>query len=138
MTATFATPLRMLYQIPGEITEDSNILATGLLWILCFVALMCRSTLTNVFSSGSHGSPQLSHELLGIESDFDDVVEQSEERSQWEGRHKQRDKPKLDDCWSATQRDIYHRSCSLSERDRVDCCTLSFAGSIHPRTVIIM
>lgn len=54
--------------------------------------------LTDVLSSGGHRSPQLGHKLLGVEPDFDDVVEQREERSQREGRHEERDEAKLDDC----------------------------------------
>ena len=59
--------------------------------------------LTNVFGPGGYRSPQLCHKLLGVEADLDDVVEQSEERCEREGRHKQSHKAKLDHCRTGRQ-----------------------------------
>ena len=54
-------------------------------------------TPTDVFGFGCNRPAQLHNKLLGIQANLDDVVEQSEERSQREGRHEQSHHPKLDD-----------------------------------------
>ena len=59
--------------------------------------LRVQHQLTNVFSSYGDWPAQLCHKLLGIQSDLDDIVEQSEERSERERSHEQGDEPKLDD-----------------------------------------
>lgn len=46
MTATFATPLRMLYQIPGDGAEHSNILAPGVFGYLDDGALAQHSPMS--------------------------------------------------------------------------------------------
>lgn len=66
---------------------------------------MCN-IFTNIFGSSCHWPSQLSHKLLGIQSYFNDVVEQSKERSQREGGHKQSNETKLDD-WT-------HRGTQMS------------------------
>lgn len=53
--------------------------------------------LTDVFSPHGDGPAQLGHKLLGVQSDLDDVVEESEERSERERGHEQRDETELDD-----------------------------------------
>lgn len=52
---------------------------------------------TDIFGLGSDRPAQLLHELLGIQANFDDVIQKSEERSQREGSHEESDHPKLDD-----------------------------------------
>lgn len=51
---------------------------------------------TDISGLGGHRSPELRGELPRIHPDFKDVVEQSQERSQREGGHKQSDEAKLD------------------------------------------
>lgn len=55
-------------------------------------------TLTYVGSSGRHGSPPLSDELVGVEANLDDVVEQSQQGSQRERRYEDGGEAKLEDC----------------------------------------
>lgn len=55
-------------------------------------------TLTYVGSSGRHGSPPLSDELVGVETNLDDVVEQSQQGSQRERRYEDGGEAKLEDC----------------------------------------
>lgn len=55
-------------------------------------------TLTYVGSSGGHGSPPLSDELVGVETNLDDVVEQSQQGSQRERRYEDGGEAKLEDC----------------------------------------
>lgn len=54
-------------------------------------------TPTDVFGFGCNRPAQLHNKLLGIQANLDDVVQQSEERSQREGGHEQSHHPKLDD-----------------------------------------
>lgn len=54
--------------------------------------------LTYVSGSGRHGSPPLSHKLVGVKTNLNDVVEQSQEWSQWEGRHENGGEAKLENC----------------------------------------
>lgn len=68
--------------------------------------------LTNVFGSGCHWSSQLGHKLFGIQSYFYDVVQQSEEGSEGERRHKQSHKAKLDDWWEERK----ESDCQLDTR----------------------
>lgn len=72
------------------------------------------STLTDVFRPGGHGPPQLGHKLLGVQPYFDDVVEQSEERSQREGRHEERDEAKLDDWDDNNTEDVQSLAGNVS------------------------
>lgn len=68
--------------------------------------MLPRHIPTDVFGSGRHRSAQLRHKFFGIESYFNDVVEQSKERSQGEGCHEQSHKTKLDD-WTLEGREEY-------------------------------
>lgn len=47
-------------------------------------------------SLGGHGTPELSGELPGVNSNLDNVVEQRQQRCQGEGGNKQRDEAELD------------------------------------------
>lgn len=53
--------------------------------------------LTDICGPGRHGSPPLGDELVGVETDLDDVVEQSQERSQRERSYKDGGEAKLED-----------------------------------------
>lgn len=134
MTATFATPLSMLYHIPVDIitqitcwileiktflfcSTEETILPEHLpqhfhkilLYYDTFMDFMSFTVCwipTNVFGSCCHWSSQLSHKFLSIKSYFDDVVEQSKERSQGEGCDEQRHKTKLDD-WMLNKTEEY-------------------------------
>lgn len=55
-------------------------------------------TRTYVSGSGRHRSPPLSDKLVGVKSNLNDVVEQSEERSQRERCYKDGGEAKLEDC----------------------------------------
>lgn len=55
-------------------------------------------TLTYVSGSGRHGSPPLGDKLVRIKANLNDVVEQSQERSQWECCYKDCGKAKLENC----------------------------------------
>lgn len=55
-------------------------------------------TLTYVSGSGGHGSPPLSDKLVGVKTNLNDVVEQSQERSQRERRYKDGGEAKLENC----------------------------------------
>ena len=44
------------------------------------------------------GAPPLRDELVGVDADLDDVVDQGEERRQWEGGHEDGDETVLDHC----------------------------------------
>lgn len=50
----------------------------------------------DVSGLGCHRSSELGGELPGVHPDLQDVVEQSQQGSQGEGRHKQSDETKLD------------------------------------------
>lgn len=54
---------------------------------------------TNAVSLCCHGTPELSGELPGVNSNLDNVVEQRQQRCQREGGDKQSDEAKLDH-WS--------------------------------------
>lgn len=69
--------------------------------------------LTDVFGAYGHRPAQLCDELLGVQSDLDDIVEQSEEGGEWERGHKQRHKAELDD-W---QRNKGHKPLRLDQRN---------------------
>lgn len=52
----------------------------------------------NAVGLGCHGASELSGELPGVNSDFNDVVEKSQKRCQGEGSHKKCDETELDHC----------------------------------------
>lgn len=99
-------------------------------------------TLTYVGSSGRHGSPPLSDELVGVETNLDDVIEQSQQGSQRERRYEDGGEAKLEDCGGERRRldEIQRTSPSKSwhaVRLQAYCCTSTkslfypFPG-IHP------
>lgn len=51
---------------------------------------------TDAVGLGRHGTPELSGELPGVNSNLDNVVEQRQQRCQREGGDKQSDEAKLD------------------------------------------
>ena len=53
--------------------------------------------LTDVLCSGCHRPPELTYKLLGVQSDLNDVVEQSQQGSQRERCHKDGGEAKLQD-----------------------------------------
>ena len=55
-------------------------------------------TLTYVSGAGRHGSPPLSDKLVGVKTNLNDVVEQSQERSQREGCYEDGGEAKLENC----------------------------------------
>ena len=55
-------------------------------------------TLTYVSGSCRHGSPPLSDKLVGVKTNLNDVVEQSQERSQRERCYEYGSEAKLEDC----------------------------------------
>lgn len=56
-----------------------------------------QQTPTNVFGFGCDGPAQLHDKLLGVQADLDDVIQESEERSQREGGHEKSHHSELDD-----------------------------------------
>lgn len=97
----------------GTFTAPSHQELIVLCYCCVFSCILCpfiRATVcwipTNVFGSCRHWSSQLRHKFLGIESYFNDVVEQSKERSQGEGCHEQCHKTKLDD-WTLKKTEEY-------------------------------
>lgn len=81
------------------------------------------SQLTYVFGAHGHRSAQLCDKLLGIQSDLDDVVEQSEEWGEWERGHKQGHKPELDD---------WHKKKTKKQQNQKNV-QLVLAGSTQPQ-----
>ena len=55
-------------------------------------------TLTYVSGSGRHGSPPLSDKLVGVKTNLNDVVEQSQKGSQRECCYKDGGEAKLQNC----------------------------------------
>lgn len=55
-------------------------------------------TLTYVSGSSRHGSPPLSDKFVGIKTNLNDVIEQSQEGSQRERRYKDGGEAKLENC----------------------------------------
>lgn len=51
---------------------------------------------TDVLGTLSHRSAVLADKFLGVQTDFDPVIEQGEERGQWESSHKNGDEAKLE------------------------------------------
>lgn len=65
--------------------------------------------LTYVSGSGRHGSPPLSDKLVGVKTNLNDVVEQSQERSQRECRYKDSGEAKLENCGGKNRLDELQR-----------------------------
>lgn len=80
--------------------------------------MLTRRTPTDVFGSGCHRPAQLGHKFFGIESYFNNVVEQSKERSQREGCHEQGHKAKLDD-WTLEGREEHEGKSGLGPSSRL-------------------
>lgn len=74
-----------------QVTETVN-------WLVWSVSSCLKWTYrkhTDVFGFGCEGSAQLHYKLLRIQTNFDDIIEQSKERSQREGGHKESHHAKL-------------------------------------------
>lgn len=80
--------------------------------------MLTRHIPTDVFGSGCHWSAQLGHKFFGIKTYFNNVVEQSKERSQGEGCHEQSHKTKLDD-WTLEGTEEYEGKLGLSPLSRL-------------------
>ena len=65
--------------------------------------------LTYVGGSGRHGSPPLSDKLVGVKTNLNNVVEQSQERSQRERRYEDGGEAKLENCRGKNQLDELQR-----------------------------
>lgn len=72
----------------------------------------CRGSwraLTYVSGPGRHGSPPLSDKLVGVKTNLNDVVEQSQERSQRERRYEDGGEAKLENCREKNRLDELQR-----------------------------
>lgn len=54
---------------------------------------------TKILSSVSDRASCLTDQLVGIDSNLEDIVGKGKEGGQWESSHENRDKPELNDCY---------------------------------------
>lgn len=92
MTDRMPMPSRMPYQIPAGNRKH-------MLTCLCVEE---KQTLgaspTDVFGLGRQRAAPLGHELVGVQTDLDDVVEQRQERRQRKRRHEDGGEAELQNC----------------------------------------
>lgn len=65
-----------------------------------------RAAQTYISGSSRHGSPPLSDKFVGVKTNLNDVVEQSEERSQRESCYKDGGEAKLKNCSGKNHSDV--------------------------------
>lgn len=75
--------------------------------------------LTYVSGSGRHGSPPLSDKFIGIKTNLNDVVEQSQKGSQRECCYKDSSEAKLQNCGEKKALDELHRKSVLTRAQTI-------------------
>lgn len=68
----------------------------------------------------------VTHKLVRIQTDFHPVVEEGEERREWERCHKDGDEPKLENCSTRT----HFQTCAI-KNDRQSKLILLFFTYVH-------